>query len=305
MDESTLSVGLVGGVQESVLNEMKAIKKIHPAENSPIADLVTFRALPTQSLDQLDPFIFLNHHGPQRYKPGNRGLPFGPHPHRGMETVTFILEGDILHKDSTGHESIITAGGIQWMTAGRGLIHAEVSSDNFKKNGGPLEILQLWVNLPAKLKMTDPAYAGFQKDQIPVVVEDEGRLTIQVVSGTWKDQKGAWQSRSDIHLSTVFFKKGGRLSVEVRESHSLLFYVIRGKLDVQGVSVHQRQMAEMTQEGKTLEAIAIDKSILLFGHAEPFREPVVAEGPFVMNTYEEIAQAYEDFQLGRFGTWNG
>src|SRR5690606_7324252 len=108
---------------------------------------------PTAAVDHIDPFIFLNHHGFQVYPPKNRGLPFGPHPHRGFETVTFILEGDLAHKDSSGASSVINAGGVQWMTAGRGLIHAEVSSEDFLKNGGNLEILQLWVNLPAKYKM--------------------------------------------------------------------------------------------------------------------------------------------------------
>ena len=116
---------------------MRTIKKIHKAEYRPIADLKTWSPMPTRSLEMIDPFLFLNHHGPQTYTPNNRGLPFGPHPHRGMQTVTFILEGDIMHKDSGGHESVITAGGVQWMVAGRGLIHAEVSSDDFKKNRRP------------------------------------------------------------------------------------------------------------------------------------------------------------------------
>jgi len=141
---------------------MRTVIQKHRAVNAPIADLTTFRAIPTPSVEYLDPFLFLNHHGPQTYRPNNRGLPFGPHPHRGFETVTFILEGDILHKDSSGHESVIKAGGIQWMTAGSGLIHAEVSSGEFKKTGGPLAILQLCGNLPAKYKMTAPRYLGLQ-----------------------------------------------------------------------------------------------------------------------------------------------
>jgi quercetin 2,3-dioxygenase len=129
----------------------KTIKKVHQPVRDDIADLTTRRALPTHSIDQIDPFLFLNHHGHQVYPPGNRGLPFGPHPHRGFETVTFILKGDIAHHDTGGHSSVIRSGGIQWMTAGRGLVHSEVSSEEFKETGGELEILQLWVNLPAKL----------------------------------------------------------------------------------------------------------------------------------------------------------
>jgi redox-sensitive bicupin YhaK (pirin superfamily) len=138
----------------------KTIRQQHAAYRDDIGDLITRRPLPGPGIDQLDPFLFLNHHGPQLYGPHNRGLPFGPHPHRGFETVTFILQGSLAHRDSGGHESVIHAGGVQWMTAGSGLIHAEVSPESFLENGGPLEILQLWVNLPSRLKMTRPAYAG-------------------------------------------------------------------------------------------------------------------------------------------------
>src|SRR5438105_13152255 len=122
--------------------------------------LVTRRPVPGPGLAQVDPFLFLNHHGPQTYQPGNCGLPFGPHPHRGFETVTFILAGSLAHYDTSGHESVIDAGGVQWMTAGSGLIHAEVSPPAFKRDGGALEILQLWINLPARLQMTPPDSCG-------------------------------------------------------------------------------------------------------------------------------------------------
>ena len=154
---------------------LKTVKQIHPATRDDIGDLTTRRPLPSPTLNRLGAFLFLNHHGPQTYAPGNNGLPFGPHPHRGFETVTFILDGALAHRDSAGHESVIRAGGVQWMTAGSGLVHAEVSPDSFKQLGGPLEILQLWVNLPARLKMTPPRYVGLQRDAIPAIVEDGGR----------------------------------------------------------------------------------------------------------------------------------
>ncbi len=146
---------------------MRTVKAQHSAYRDDIGDLSTVRPLPGPDVDQIDPFLFLNHHGPQTYPTRNHGLPFGPHPHRGFETVTFILEGELAHLDSGGGESIIRAGGVQWMTAGRGLVHAEVSPESFKQRGGPLEILQLWVNLPARLKMIEPRYIGVQRDDIP------------------------------------------------------------------------------------------------------------------------------------------
>ncbi|GAB3490515.1 pirin family protein [Spirosoma knui] len=283
---------------------MITIKRIHQAEYAPISDLITYRAIPTRSIDYLDPFLFLNHHGPQVYKPQNRGLPFGPHPHRGMETVTFILEGDIAHKDSSGHDSVITAGGVQWMTAGRGLIHAEVSSDAFKETGGPLEILQLWLNLPARLKMTEPFYKGLQRDDIPSLTLDNGNVTVNLVAGDWDGHKAAFDSSTNVHLSTIYFKPGGSLNLKVPKAHTLFFYVIKGVITANGTDVEALSLAEFNRDGEELALTAGEDSILLFGHAEPFNEPVVSQGPFVMNTQQEIMEAYDDYRRGKFGTWN-
>ncbi len=280
---------------------MRTIKKLHQPEYAPIADLVTYRVLPTHSIDYLDPFLFLNHHGPQVYKPYNRGLPFGPHPHRGMETVTFILSGDIAHKDSGGHESVMTEGGVQWMTAGRGLIHAEVSSDEFKKSGGPLEILQLWINLPAKSKMTEPFYKGLQKNDIPSLVLDEGKVTVNLISGDWEGHKAAFESGIGVQLNTIFFKPGGKLAVPVPADHNIFFYVIKGKLTVNNSTVEKLYLAEFNNDGDRINISADEDSILLFGQAKPLNEPVVSQGPFVMNTETEIEEAYADYRAGKFG----
>ncbi len=282
---------------------MLAVRKLHKAQNAPIGDLVTYRALPTHSVDMIDPFLFLNHHGPQVYPSHNQGLPFGPHPHRGMETVTFIIDGDIAHKDSTGHESVISAGGVQWMTAGRGLIHAETSSAEFLKNGGRLEILQLWLNLPARLKMTEPAYLGLQHDQIPSLTLDEGRVTVDLVSGEWEGNKAAFESAVGVSLNTISFRPGGKLTVDISAGENIFFYVIRGSLNVNGTEVNALNLAEFGQEGGELVISSDAESILLLGHAQPIDEPVVAQGPFVMNTQQEIMEAYADYRKGKFGTW--
>src|SRR5215470_16479900 len=142
---------------------MRTIRELHRTRREDVGDLVTRQAIPNDGLRQLDPFLLLNHHGPQQYGPRNSGLPFGPHPHRGFETVTFIVDGSLVHRDSKGHESAISAGGVQWMTAGGGIEHAEVSSAEFLEKGGALDILQLWVNLPKRLKMTPAKYTGLQQ----------------------------------------------------------------------------------------------------------------------------------------------
>ncbi|UOG74876.1 pirin family protein [Hymenobacter tibetensis] len=282
---------------------MRTIKQQHRAVSSPIADLITYRALPTQSVEHLDPFLFLNHHGPQVYRPNNQGLPFGPHPHRGFETVTFILAGDIMHQDTGGHQSIIGAGGIQWMTAGSGLIHAEVSSPEFKRTGGPLEILQLWVNLPAKDKMTAPAYTGLQEPEIPTVTLDEGRVAIHAVSGEWAGTAGAVQPLTDMQLATINFQAGGKWQLPIPAERTIFFYTIRGKLRVNGQETEALRLTEFNYDGDELHIEALSDAVLLLGHALPFQEPIVAAGPFVMNSENEIRQAYQDYQAGKFGRW--
>lgn len=298
-----VSIALLA-IQYFKVDCMPTVKKIHKAEYAPINDLITYRALPTRSVERIDPFLFLNHHGPQVYGPHNHGLPFGPHPHRGMETVTFILDGDISHKDSSGHESVITAGGVQWMTAGRGLIHAEISSDAFKETGGKLEILQLWLNLPARLKMTEPFYKGLQHEAIPSLTLDEGRVTVNLISGDWDGHKAAFDSSIGVHLNTIYVKPGGKLTVHIPEDHHIFFYVIKGGLNANGTQVDALRLAEFNGDGDELTITADTDSILLLGHAKPLNEPVVAQGPFVMNTEQEIREAYEDYRRGKFGTWN-
>ena len=282
---------------------MRKIKKIYKAVSAPMGDLVTYRALPTREVEYIDPFLFLNHHGPQVYKPGNNGLPFGPHPHRGFETLTFILDGDIMHQDTGGGQDVIEAGGVQWMTAGSGLIHAEVSSEKFKKEGGPLEILQLWFNLPAKHKMAKPNYIGLQKSEIPVVTEDNGKVKVNVISGSWDDTKGPIPSLSDIHMASIELQAGGSFSTTIASDRNIFFYVVRGAVNVNGEKAAKLQLVEFMNDGEELKVEALEDSYILLGHAKPFNEPVVSHGPFVMNTEEEIHEAFRDYQAGKMGVW--
>jgi len=285
----------------------KTILRLHPALRDDIGDLLTQRPVPSNELDQIDPFLFLNHHGPQTYGPHNRGLPFGPHPHRGFETVTFIVEGMLAHRDSAGHESVIHAGGIQWMTAGRGIVHAEVSPQAFLERGGPLEILQLWVNLPSRLKMSAPAYTGLQQDQIPALSLDGGKVTLNLISGAWAGTPGPVQSLTGVFMSTVAMQAGGKLDVAGLAQRNVLLYVVRGRVRVgqDGAPVDAFHLVELSEDGDTLSLHAESDALLLFGHAAPIREPVVAHGPFVMTTREEIVQAVADYQAGRFGSTLG
>ena len=282
---------------------MRIIKGKHKAIYEPIADLATYRAMPTHAvpMNAVDPFIFLNHHGRQEYLPHNNGLPFGPHPHRGFETVTFILEGDLIHKDSSGNSSVIKAGGIQWMTAGSGLLHAEISSDEFKSQGGPLEILQLWVNLPAKYKMTEPHYVGVQKEDIPTLSLDDGKVNAHLVAGNCDGTDGAVKPLTDIHLAWIDLKEGGRMNRRIPPMQNIFLYVVKGEIRVNGEDVRMHHIVEFTHEGEYVEIKALHDALILFGYATPFHEPFAAYGPFVMNTREEVMQAYEDYHSGKFG----
>jgi quercetin 2,3-dioxygenase len=279
----------------------KRVLALHPAHRDDIADLVTTRPLPGPAVEQVDPFLFLNHHGPQVYAPGNRGLPFGPHPHRGFETVTFILEGELTHRDSGGHESVIHAGGVQWMTAGSGLVHAEISGDEFKRRGGPLEILQLWVNLPARLKLTKPRYVGVQREDIPSVPTPDGKGRVNLIAGDWGGMRGPVESLTGVFMTTVELEAGGSVAFDAVARRNVFLYIVRGTVKTGGVEVRDHNLVEMDAAGDTVEIEAATKAVVLFGHAAPIGEPVVSYGPFVMNTRQEIQDAINDYQAGKFG----
>jgi redox-sensitive bicupin YhaK (pirin superfamily) len=280
---------------------LKPVVNLHPAYRDDIGDLMTRRPIPGPGLDHLGAFLFLNHHGPQTYAPGNEGLPFGPHPHRGFETVTFILDGMLAHRDSAGHESIINAGGVQWMTAGSGLVHSEVSPESFREAGGPLELLQLWVNLPARLKMTAPRYIGRQQSEIPALPADQGRVTLNLIAGEWEGHHGPIVSMTGVFMSTLVIEAGGTITFDGLRDRDVFLYVVRGEPCVNGTAVPQFNLVELG-EGDGLEIRANSPAFVVLGHADPIDEPVVARGPFVMNSLDEIQQAYADFRAGRLGS---
>ncbi len=283
----------------------RTIRALHPAFRDDIADLVTRRPLPGPGLDQIDPFLFLNHHGPQVYPPNNRGLPFGPHPHRGFETVTFILEGELSHLDSGGHESVIRAGGVQWMTAGSGLVHAELSPDAFKRAGGPLELLQLWVNLPAALKFAPPRYVGLQREDIPVATLDEGRAEADVIAGEVGGVRGPYAPLHDIVMATVRLKAGAQVSLPAAANRNVFLYIVRGEVSVGDRAARPEHLVELNADGDSVIITASSDAFVVFGHARPFGEPVVAHGPFVMNTRQQIVEAIADYNAGKFGVVPG
>jgi redox-sensitive bicupin YhaK (pirin superfamily) len=276
----------------------RSVLAVHPAQREDMEDLVTRR--PQVAMDRIDPFLMINHHGPQTYPPNNYGLPFGPHPHRGFETVTFILAGELAHKDNTGHESIIGPGGVQWMTAGAGIVHSEMSPANFLRDGGPLEILQLWLNLPARLKMSRPGYVGLQADQIPAIDTGHGAV-VHLIAGEYDGHHGPIRSLTGVMMAMVEMKAATALTLPVPSGRGVFLYDVQGEVRIGGASVPPMSLVELDREGDHVHIHAVTDAFLLFGHGDVIGEKVVGYGPFVMNSQAEIQQAIRDFQTGKFG----
>ena len=188
------------------------------------------------------------------------------------------------------------------MTAGKGLVHAEISSDEFKRSGGNLEIIQLWFNLPSYLKMIEPRYNGKQKHELPDVLLDNERIKITPVSGTWNDLTGPVEAVTDIEIASLFLKQGSVYSINISTERNILFYVVRGKVEVNRNIAEKLHLVEFENDDTLLEINALEDSLILLGHGTPFKEPIVAQGPFVMNSAAEIKQAWFDYYEGKMGS---
>jgi redox-sensitive bicupin YhaK (pirin superfamily) len=264
--------------------------------------LVTYQPLPHSGLPYLDPFLLLHHTGPVEVDPHGPGLPFGPHPHRGFETATFIFAGDMRHHDSRGHSNVTYPGGVQWMTAGRGIVHSEGLSKALQEAGGIIEYIQLWINLPARLKMEQPSYQGFEKVAIPQVATNDGKGQISVFAGTFNQVTGPIRSITNIQASTIYLKSGGKLSLLVDFQRTVLFYVLHGQVIVNDDTiVGGHMLVEFSAAGTTINLQAESETTILFCSGIPYQEPMVSQGPFVMNTQTEIMEAMRDYRMGKMG----
>src|SRR5882672_7885050 len=260
------------------------------------------RPFPTAEFDHIDPFLLLDEMGPVDYGPGEAvGAP--DHPHRGFETVTYILDGEFQHEDSAGNRGTIASGDVQWMTAGDGVIHSEMPADWIKQRGGRVHGFQLWVNLPARDKRIAPRYQDVRAATMPTWRSEDGRTTVKVIAGNAMGIEGAAQTRIPITYLDVALENDATIDLEVPESQSAFVYVFGGALEVgeNGRAAADGDMA-MLARGDTLKLRATQdgtRALVLGG--QPLREPVARYGPFVMNTHEEIYEAFTDFQSGRFG----
>jgi quercetin 2,3-dioxygenase len=251
---------------------------------------------------EVSPFLMLDYAGPQYFKPASAPRGVGEHPHRGFETVTVAYQGSVSHRDSSGNAGTIFPGDVQWMTAASGVLHEEMHEAEFTKNGGVFEMIQLWVNLPAKDKMSKPGYQAITSDQIPVV-KLPGGGNIRVIAGSYDGNKGPAKTATPVNLWDVILKAGEKVELNVPEGHNTAVVLRKGDVTVNGAAKlnGEAKIAVLGREGDTLTLEATTDSQLVLLSGEPINEPIASYGPFVMNTREEIIQAVEDYKSGRFG----
>jgi redox-sensitive bicupin YhaK (pirin superfamily) len=256
------------------------------------------RPFPTAQLDQIDPFLLLDEMGPADYAPGKAvGAP--SHPHRGFETVTYMLSGSMVHEDSTGTKAVIKKGGVQWMTAGSGVIHSELPTDDMMKLGGRMHGFQLWVNLPAAKKMIDPRYQGYEAEEMATVQLEKGGH-IRVVAGVVHGAKGPVETTSPMTYAHAVLEVGDVVEWLPEEGHTALIHVFDGEARVNESTNVSGEMVvfQRTAGVVRVEATTSAAQILIMGGL-PLGEPMVRYGPFVMNTKQEIITAVEEFNDGK------
>jgi redox-sensitive bicupin YhaK (pirin superfamily) len=252
--------------------------------------------------EHVSPFLLLDYAGPADFAPADKPRGVGVHPHRGFETVTIVYKGEVEHRDSTGRGGVIGPGDVQWMTAAGGILHEEYHSPAFTRRGGTLEMVQLWVNLPAEDKNAAPGYQTLLDRDIPAVQLPDGAGTLRVIAGEYGGHRGPAHTFTPVDLWDVRLNQGGSASLALPEGHTAAVVVLKGAVQVNGDAVvREAQFALLDRTGGevTLEAES-DVSLLILS-GEPIDEPVVMHGPFVMNTADEIRRAMADFQSGRFG----
>ncbi len=284
---------------------MRKIVEIHRAapphwvgDGFPVRSVFSYDGLG----EALSPFLLLDHAGPARFSPTDHRRGVGEHPHRGFETVTIVYEGEVEHHDSAGNGGRIGPGDVQWMTAASGILHEEYHSRDFARNGGTFEVAQLWVNLPARFKMAPPGYQTLLNRDIPEVKLPGGAGALRVIAGEFQGNKGPARTFTPINVWDVRLSAGAHVELPVPEGHGLALVVLQGKVGVneaETAAADEVVIFERGEGGITLDAKAETKVLLLSG--EPLNEPIAGHGPFVMNTYEEIQQAFADYHHGRLG----
>ncbi len=252
--------------------------------------------------DALSPFLLLDYAGPVEFPPTTQRRGVGEHPHRGFETVTIVYSGEVEHRDSSGGGGVIGPGDVQWMTAGGGIVHEEFHGADFAERGGLFEVIQLWVNLPAKDKLTPPAYQPITAAQIPDVELADGAGTLRVIAGDYAGHSGPARTFTPMNIWDVRLRAGGKAKFTVPEGFTTAVFVLRGGIQLHdGEQVGEAHIAVLERDGDGFSVAADPDTTLLVLNGQPIAEPVVGYGPFVMNSRTEINRAMADYQNGRMG----
>lgn len=250
---------------------------------------------------EVSPFLMLDYAGPADFPAASTPRGVGMHPHRGFETVTLLYQGEVEHHDTAGHGGLIGPGDVQWMTAAKGLLHEEMHSPAFTRRGGTFEAIQLWVNLPAKYKMIEPHYQSITSDRIPVVKLDDEGSVIRVIAGYYQGIKGPANTYTPINLWELRLLAGQTIELDFPENYTTLLFALKGSVEINNsATINDAELAFFERLGKTITLTGLKEATLLLMNGEPIDEPIAGYGPFVMNTQEEIRQAVEDFDAGRF-----
>ncbi len=288
---------------------MKKIKTILPANNRShwVGDGFNVRPVFAQLAFTQDicPFLMFDYAASREFEATTNKLGVGPHPHRGFETVTIAFQGEIEHGDSVGNRGVIGPGDVQWMTAASGIIHEEFLSTEFLKRGGVLEMVQLWVNLPARHKMIPPKYQPILSKEIPELQLPDDAGSVRVIAGSCAGTQGPASTYSPVNLWMIKVTAGKSVELIVPEGHNNMLFIRQGKIKLGDAVLSNADMALLETSGTQIKFQAVeDSSVLLMG-GEPIAEPIVASGPFVMNTEQEIRLAMMDYQSGRMGQMAG
>lgn len=258
------------------------------------------------TMQRMDPFIMLDYNSKFHFPATDKPKGVGVHPHRGFETVTIAYQGKVAHHDSAGGGGVIGEGDVQWMTAASGVLHKEYHEEEWSKKGGVFQMVQLWVNLPAKDKMSAPKYQSLVNNDIKRYELENGAGEIEVIAGEYKGVKGSASTFSPVHLYNAHLKSGGSAEFSLPAAYNTALVVIEGSMKVNGGEhVPMDHFVLMENEGEDFTVEAQEDAVVLVLSGEPIGEPIAARGPFVMNTHEELAQAMRDFNLGKFGYLEG
>jgi len=287
------------------LNEKKWIEKIvAPREKHWVGDgfhVSTIFSMHSEDPESISPFLMMDHAAPKYFPPTQKKRGVGEHPHRGFETVTFAIKGEVEHRDSGGGGGKITTGGIQWMTAGSGVVHDEFHSREFSQKGGDFEMIQLWVNLPSKFKMTQPRYQSFEKGDFPIIDHGNHEMSVKVIAGTFGTVTSPVKTFSPINMYELNGSSGSQLEITLPVGSNTLVFQLSGKSSVADQQIEKGNLAILSKSGNSFKLELLEESKVMILNGEPLGEPVAAYGPFVMNTRQELMEAFKDFQAGKMG----